>query len=133
MADAFINTSFFEGGPLVLLEAVASGLPIVTTDVGFAGLFKNREGIEIVTPPEDILSFSGSINDLHSSQDFERKFAIKLISIYKNRKKPVLPEDFVKLVDKRKTYEQYLIFINQLVNSSTLSKKAPNKSWMSLL
>jgi glycosyltransferase involved in cell wall biosynthesis len=133
MADAFITASFFEGGPLVLLEALASGLPIVTTDVGFAGLFKDRKGIEIVAPPEDIFSFSGSINDLSSSQDFERKFAMKLISTYNKREKPVLPEGFIKLIDKRKAYEQYLYFINQLVNSSEFSEQAPNKSWMSLM
>jgi glycosyltransferase involved in cell wall biosynthesis len=35
-ADAFLSPSFFEGGPIALVEAAATGLPCVTTNVGIA-------------------------------------------------------------------------------------------------
>jgi glycosyltransferase involved in cell wall biosynthesis len=35
-ADAFVVSSRWESGPLVLLEAMSLGRPVVTTDVGFA-------------------------------------------------------------------------------------------------
>ena len=36
-ADVYLSTSLYEGYGLSLVEALASGLPVVTTDVGIAG------------------------------------------------------------------------------------------------
>ena len=55
MMDVFLLTSHFEGVPLVLLEAMASGLPTVSTAVGAvprllkhgAGIAVEREGLDL--------------------------------------------------------------------------------------
>jgi glycosyltransferase involved in cell wall biosynthesis len=47
-ADLYIQTSFFEGFGLSLIEAHFCGLPIVTTDVGAVGwILKEGEGVNV--------------------------------------------------------------------------------------
>jgi len=51
--DTFILTSFAEGWPMVIFEAMTAGLPIVMTDVGCAGeMIKNEEN-GLVVPVDD--------------------------------------------------------------------------------
>lgn len=46
-ADAYLQTSLYEGYGLALVEAYAAGLPIVTTDVGVAGELVSGDGVFI--------------------------------------------------------------------------------------
>jgi glycosyltransferase involved in cell wall biosynthesis len=64
-ADIFLLSSEYEGYGIVLIEAGASGVPIVTTKVGIAKteLFKNGEN-SYVCPVGDIECISKSIIDL---------------------------------------------------------------------
>lgn len=51
-SDIFVLPSFHEGWGLVLVEALASGTPVVTTDVGLAGEYvtSGREGYVVKSP-----------------------------------------------------------------------------------
>ena len=52
-AHAFVHVSFTEGVPQVLNEALATGLPVVATDVGGVGEALDRGGAGLLVPPAD--------------------------------------------------------------------------------
>ena len=53
--DVFVISSIREGLPLVLLEAMANCVPLITTNVGgIPGVVKNRESAYIIQPGDEI-------------------------------------------------------------------------------
>ncbi len=72
-ADAYAMSSLWEGMPLVLLEAHASGLPIVATRVG-DNVEIVREGVSgFLVPPGDVLALAGAMKRLMELTPLERK------------------------------------------------------------
>ena len=85
MADIFVSTSVFEGLPLVLLEAMAAGLPIVSTDApGCTDLVcHGRNGL--VSPVGDSLAMAANIAQLIADPQHRSRFgneALVLASDY---------------------------------------------------
>ena len=89
-ANLFLLTSEFEGYGMTLIEAGASGCPIVTTKVGIAktNLFRNDEN-SLVCPVDDINcifeAISGLIHDNTKRELFKREMqdSIKSMAITK--------------------------------------------------
>jgi glycosyltransferase involved in cell wall biosynthesis len=52
--DVFVLSSVNEGLPLALLEAMACAIPVVTTDVGTAGVVVRSANAGVVVPPKDV-------------------------------------------------------------------------------
>jgi glycosyltransferase involved in cell wall biosynthesis len=67
--DVFVLSSDWEGNPLSVIEAMASGLPIVSSAVGgVPDLFENgKEGI--LVQPGDVLGFSSSMAYLSRNRE----------------------------------------------------------------
>jgi len=55
--DIFINTTNFDNTPVSLIEAMALGLPIVSTNVGGIPFLINDKENGILSPPEDVETF----------------------------------------------------------------------------
>ncbi|MEJ5023702.1 glycosyltransferase [Brucella anthropi] len=107
MADAFVSGAFFEGAQLVLLEALRSDVPIITSKVGIASSFEGRPGIEIVAPAVDMSKYEGAIWELKSNEDFEQRLADAMVRIWLNPIHPNLNEAELNALEKSTTYEKY--------------------------
>jgi len=63
-ADVVAVPSRWESGPLVLLEAMAEGRPVVVSDVGFAGEALDGERCGRLVPVEDVPALTGALREL---------------------------------------------------------------------
>jgi len=75
-ANAFIQTSAFEGYGMALVEAGLSGLPVVTTPVGIATKLIHTKDALIFPPNRDM--FAGGIADLIQHNDKRKALAESL-------------------------------------------------------
>ncbi|MGB7861065.1 MAG: glycosyltransferase [Acidimicrobiia bacterium] len=60
-ADVFVNPSEIEGLPIVILEALSCGRPVVATDVGGVGSVVKHEQTGLLVPPRDPVALARAI------------------------------------------------------------------------
>ena len=68
-ADIFVLSSDFEGNPLCVMEAMAAGLPIVSTAVGGVPALLESDKQGLLVPPGDGLSLSKAMMALLQNQE----------------------------------------------------------------
>jgi glycosyltransferase involved in cell wall biosynthesis len=68
--NIFINTTNFDNMPISVIEAMALGLPIVTTDVGGMPYLVNHEKDGLLVPINDVEAFLKAILKLKFEPDF---------------------------------------------------------------
>ncbi len=83
-ADVFVFPSSMETGGNVLLEAVASGLPIITTNVGWAHdvVLPGKNGF--IVHPYDSLAFTQAMQTFLKNKTLQKKFSNASIHMIKN-------------------------------------------------
>lgn len=72
LADIFIMPSYREGFPRVVIEAMAMGLPIVTTDAGGTRDLLGRQQREFVAARDDAAAFASRLKMLLSDENKRR-------------------------------------------------------------
>jgi glycosyltransferase involved in cell wall biosynthesis len=69
IADVFIHPTYNEGFPRVILEAMAAGLPIVTTDAGGTAELLGPRQQQFVVKRADRVAFAGKLAELLASPE----------------------------------------------------------------
>lgn len=72
--DVFALSSDWEGTSNALLEAMACGLPVVTTDAGDCGAIVQEAGAGIVVPPGDTAAFAAGLGLLLGDAGLREQF-----------------------------------------------------------
>ena len=73
-ADLFVLPSHMEAQPLAILEAMAAGLPVVSTDVAQIPLMVRDGADGFIVPPNDPASLADALDTLLRDADLRRRF-----------------------------------------------------------
>lgn len=126
MADAFVSATFFEGGPLTLLEAITANIPVVMPAVGCASHFSERTGITLVGPIHDMADFHAPIWEMISTPEFEQRLADAMVETWRNPVRPNFSATALDTLEKGRAYESYVHLITGLIEGeSTLDNASP--------
>jgi len=71
--DAFVQSSDYEGTPTVVVEAMASELPVVAPDVGGTGEVLQDGGHGLLVPPRDPQALAGAIEQTLDDREATRR------------------------------------------------------------
>jgi glycosyltransferase involved in cell wall biosynthesis len=84
-AHAFVHVSLTEGVPQVLAEALASGTPVVATDVGGvrAALDDGRGGL--LVPPSDVEALVDAVIKLTDDAELQSELAVRGLALARGR------------------------------------------------
>lgn len=121
MSDAFVSGTIFEGGPLTLLEAVKSDLPVIMPNVGLASDFYGKNGFEIIDRAVDIENYDGPIWSIPTRHDYESDLADAMVRVYCNPVTPQLSADEFCNMNKDITYSKYRDLVDTIIS---ISKRA---------
>ncbi|MCL1981897.1 MAG: glycosyltransferase, partial [Clostridiales bacterium] len=131
MADAFVHASAVEGGQLVLLEALAANLAVVTTDVGFARHFASYPGVRVIDRDFSYTHTPFTAEALRPSSGLVADLAWAMLQTYRNGTKPNLPQQVITAFDAKQTYARYEQLIAGIMKRPP--KTEPTVGWVDLL
>ena len=75
--DIYINSSAWEGSPTAVWEALASGLPLATTDVGSTDYYVGKMNAGFISDVGDYKNIAINTLKLMNSHDLRKKYGLK--------------------------------------------------------
>jgi glycosyltransferase involved in cell wall biosynthesis len=76
---------WYEGQPLVLLEALASGLPVIASDIGAMREMFAGSGAGILFPPGDSVALARLVEQLNSAPETLKAMSVAARSAFLGR------------------------------------------------
>ncbi len=76
-ADLMINPSLVDNMPISILEALASGVPVVSTNVGGVPYLVEHGETALLVPPQDFVAMSEAILQILGDSDLRQRFKEK--------------------------------------------------------
>jgi glycosyltransferase involved in cell wall biosynthesis len=100
--DAFVLSSLWEGGPLVIMEAMAAGLPVVATRVGDAPAMVKEGETGTLVDPGDPEQLAGAMDRVRSMGPDARNWGLagrrRAAELYDFRRVQKETEDFYQVL-----------------------------------
>lgn len=75
--DIYVNSSAWEGSPTAVWEALATGLPVVTTDVGSTGYYVGEMQGGLVSDVCDYMNISHNVSKFIESTLLRKKYGVR--------------------------------------------------------
>lgn len=125
-ADAFVLSSNYEGLPLVILEAMASGLPIVSTDVGGVKDVVTDNGL--LVEPHSIEKLASAMMQIKANAEMRKDFSeeeqgFPLFILKEMTPTEQIKEKLIRFIRKLLNIVQQSLFSRLLAHKNVTPKK----------
>jgi glycosyltransferase involved in cell wall biosynthesis len=79
--DIFLNTTHYDNTPISVIEAIALGLPVISTNVGGIPYLLEHRKTALLVDDNDVNGMVASIKELIENEDLKDKLVINAFNL----------------------------------------------------